>query len=312
VTVVGELGRGAHGVVYRVRRGGQDWAMKVFTDPVDAHGAALVALRREAALLAWVGHPGLPQVHEVGQVGDHFYLIMDLVEGAELSAVLAGGMPPVGQVVELGAQVGEILAAVHQVGLVHRDVKPHNIMVESAGGIRLIDFGTAAWAGGEKTEVVAGTLLYCAPEQSGMIKRPVDARSDLYSLGVVLYDGQALPLVSPDGRFIAVQEGEPPTWEAILAEPAAPVPTGTAMAVYRVGEHELKREAPAREVPSGLILGRAADDRFSPLHLWSVLAHDGRPDSSERLTEMLKSITAWTPRYRSARDGWPAIARALA
>jgi diguanylate cyclase (GGDEF)-like protein len=174
--------------------------MKVFTDPFDADGAALVALRREAALLAWVGHPGLPQVHEVGQVGDHFYLIMDLVEGTELSAVLADGMLPVEQVVELGAQVGEILAAVHQVGLVHRDVKPHNIMVEPAGGVRLIDFGAAAWAGGEKVDVVAGTLLYCAPEQSGMIKRPVDARSDLYSLGVVLFEALAghPPFVSDD------------------------------------------------------------------------------------------------------------------
>jgi diguanylate cyclase (GGDEF)-like protein len=200
VTVVGELGRGAHGVVYHVRRGGRDWAMKVFSDPVGADDAALMALRREAALLAWVGHPGLPQVHEVGQVDDHCHLIMDLVQGRELSAVLAGGMAPVEQIVELGAQVGEILAAVHQVGLVHRDVKPHNIMIEPDGRVRLIDFGTAAWAGGEKVDVVAGTLLYCAPEQSGMIKRPVDARSDLYSLGVVLFEALAghPPFVSDD------------------------------------------------------------------------------------------------------------------
>jgi serine/threonine protein kinase len=200
VTLVGELGRGAHGVVYRVRRDGQDWAMKVFTNPVDADAVALVALRREAALLTWVGHPGLPQVHEVGQAGEHFYLIMDLVEGIELSEVLAGGTAPVEQVVELGAQVGEILGAVHKVGLVHRDVKPHNIMIEPDGRIRLIDFGTAGWAGGEKVDVVAGTLLYCAPEQSGMIKRPVDGRSDLYSLGVVLFEALAghPPFVSDD------------------------------------------------------------------------------------------------------------------
>jgi len=187
--------------------------MKVFTDPVDGEGAASVALRREAALLAWVGHAGLPQVHEVAQVGDHFYLIMDLVEGTELSAVLAGGTLPVDQVVELGVQVGEVLAAVHQVGLVHRDVKPHNIMIEPAGGVRLIDFGTAAWAGGEKADVVAGTLLYCAPEQSGMIKRPVDARSDLYSLGVVLFEALAghPPFVSDDvGELLRMHVVTPP------------------------------------------------------------------------------------------------------
>lgn len=191
VTLVDELGRGAHGVVYRVRRGGHDWAMKVFTDPVDAEGVALVALRREAALLAWVGHVGLPQVHEVGQVGDKSYLIMDLVEGLSLSAVLAGGRPAIERVVELGARIGETLDAVHAVGLVHRDVKPNNIMIEPGGRVRLIDFGAAAQAGGLQTDLIMGTLLYCAPEQSGMLKRPVDARSDLYALGVVLFEALA-------------------------------------------------------------------------------------------------------------------------
>jgi eukaryotic-like serine/threonine-protein kinase len=191
VTLAGELGRGAHGVVYQVRRGGRDWAMKVFTEPVDADGVALVALRREAALLAWVGHGGLPQVHEVGQAGDRAYLIMDLVRGVSLSAVLAGGPAAIGQVAEWGVQVGETLAAVHAVGLVHRDVKPDNIMIEPDGRVRLIDFGTAAQVGAEQADLVVGTLRYSAPEQSGMIKRPVDARSDLYALGVVLFEALA-------------------------------------------------------------------------------------------------------------------------
>jgi hypothetical protein len=80
-------------------------------------------------------------------------------------------------------------------------------------------------------------------------------------MGVVAYDGQALPLVSPDGHFVAVQEGEPPTWEAILAEPAAAIPIGAVLAVYEVGEHELKRVPPAQPLPAGLILGRSADER---------------------------------------------------
>jgi hypothetical protein len=80
-------------------------------------------------------------------------------------------------------------------------------------------------------------------------------------MGVVAYDGQALPLVSPDGHFIAVQEGQPPTWEAILAEPAAAVPSEAGIAIYEVGEHELKRLAIPRELPSGLILGRGGDQR---------------------------------------------------
>jgi hypothetical protein len=79
-------------------------------------------------------------------------------------------------------------------------------------------------------------------------------------LGIVSYDGQALPQVSPDGRFIAVQEGAAPTWEAILAEPAASSPEGCSIGIYAVGEHELKRVPPPHDLPSGLMLGRAADD----------------------------------------------------
>lgn len=79
-------------------------------------------------------------------------------------------------------------------------------------------------------------------------------------LGVVSYDGQALPQVSPDGRFIALEEGAAPTWEAILAEPAAAPPEGAAIGIYSVGEHELKRITPSQDLPAGLIIGRAADD----------------------------------------------------
>ncbi len=180
--------------------------MKVFNDPADADadadadGVALVALRREAALLSWVGHAGLPEVHEVGQVGGRSYLIMDLVAGTSLSAVLAGGPAAIERVIDWGVQVGETLAAVHAVGLVHRDVKPDNIMIEPDGRVRLIDFGTAGQAGEKQADLVVGTLRYCAPEQSGMIKRPVDPRSDLYALGVVLFEALAgrPPFVSDD------------------------------------------------------------------------------------------------------------------
>jgi hypothetical protein len=79
-------------------------------------------------------------------------------------------------------------------------------------------------------------------------------------LGLMNYDGQALPQVSPDGRFVAVQQGSAPTWEAILAEPTAAPPEGSGIGIYAVGEHELKRIAPPQDLPSGLLIGRAADD----------------------------------------------------
>ncbi|RSM64533.1 hypothetical protein DMB66_19610 [Actinoplanes sp. ATCC 53533] len=189
VTVLGELGRGANAVTYRVRRDGTDWAMKVYAGRAGAGRAALLTLRREAAQLAWVGHPGLTGVHEVGQVADQAYMIMDLVDGRPLADVLATDRLPVGEAVRLGLAVADVLAAVHRAGLVHRDVKPQNIMLEPGGRARLIDFGMATRAdrdgGGD---LAGGTFLYAAPEQSGMIKRPVDGRSDLYALGAVLFE----------------------------------------------------------------------------------------------------------------------------
>src|SRR6185437_13572171 len=85
-------------------------------------------------------------------------------------------------------EVAQTLAAAHGVRLVHRDIKPQNIMLDSAGRARLIDFGLAVRPVAEDADRAARTLLYCPPEQSGLLHRPVDGRSDLYALGAVLFE----------------------------------------------------------------------------------------------------------------------------
>jgi diguanylate cyclase (GGDEF)-like protein len=182
------LGRGAQSVVYRVPWHGRDWALKVFQrrDP-----EARRTIRREAALLAWVAHPLMARVHEVGLVGDQPYLVMDLVDGQSLAERLKSVALPVVETIRLGIEVAQTLAAAHGVRLVHRDIKPQNIMLDSAGRARLIDFGLAVRPVGEdagRADQAAGTLLYCPPEQSGLLHRPVDGRSDLYALGAVLFE----------------------------------------------------------------------------------------------------------------------------
>jgi diguanylate cyclase (GGDEF)-like protein len=187
---VAEVGRGGENVVYRVTReaDGRDYALKISRLASADGRRGLVAYRREAALLASIAHPDLTYVHEVGMVDGRPYLVMDLVGGRELGQLLTEGPLPVGRAVEVVLQVCGPLAAMHRCGLVHRDVKPQNIMVLPDGHARLIDFGLAVEDTPSAGSMAAGTLAYSPPEQVGLLRRPVDARSDLYSLGVVLFE----------------------------------------------------------------------------------------------------------------------------
>jgi serine/threonine protein kinase len=248
--VVAELGQGAAATVLHVRRAadGAAYALKLLdavgTDPDapdpapgGAAGAALTAFRREAALLACVDHPGLVRIHEVGEVGGRPYLVMDLVEGESLGQLLGRGPLPPERVVALALDLVEPLTAVHDGGLVHRDLKPENIMIRPDGRARLIDFGLAAReapaAGGtdDRADVAVGTLIYAPPEQTGMLRRPVDGRSDLYSLGVVLFEclTGAPPFTSPDvGELLRMHSVTP---APDLAELVPGIPPALAAAV---------------------------------------------------------------------------------
>jgi diguanylate cyclase (GGDEF)-like protein len=183
--VISQLGRSAEAVVYRVRRHGAEYVLKVL--PSADAGAASTAVRREAALLGCVGHKLLPRIFEVGETAVGPYLILEYIEGRPLAQTLRHGRLDEGTAVRLAIDLAGQLTAAHRVGLVHRDVKPDNVIMEPVGVARLIDFGLAA-RGGAPDDRVVGTLLYSAPEQTGMLKRPVDGRSDLYALGVLLYE----------------------------------------------------------------------------------------------------------------------------
>ncbi|MEV7626334.1 diguanylate cyclase [Actinoplanes sp. NPDC089786] len=188
-TVESELGRGANSDVYRVHKAGRDgaYALKILAAS-ERSEQDLAAFRREAALLASVNHANLTTIHEVGAADGRPYLVMDLVEGASLASVLTRGALSPEQVISLARDISGPLAALHRRGLVHRDVKPDNLMVLPSGTARLIDFSLASRETGDHTGPTVGTLAYSSPEQSRMLRRPVDQRSDLYSLGVVLFE----------------------------------------------------------------------------------------------------------------------------
>jgi|GEM_PF-2014719 len=202
--IVEELGRGATTAVFRALRHGESYAVKVqeLTGPADP---ARIVFRREAAILAAIRHPSLGKVYEVGDDGRISYLVMELIVGKTLAdTVEEKGALSEAQVLSIASDVASALDAAHRVGLVHRDVSPRNIVLRADGRAVLIDFGLATPTGTKQPDdAVIGTVLYCAPEQTGMMRRPVDRRSDLYSLGAVLYE--ALTGRPP---FIAGDAGE--------------------------------------------------------------------------------------------------------
>ncbi len=187
--LVEELGRGATTAVYRALRDGREYAVKLkeLTGPDDP---ARITFRREAAILAALRHPCLGKVYEVGDDGEVAWLAMELIGGRTLAELLGAGTAiSEEQAVAIAADVASALDAAHRVGLVHRDVAPRNVVIRQDGRAVLIDFGLATPTGTRQPDdSVVGTVLYSAPEQTGMVHRPVDRRSDLYSLGAVMFE----------------------------------------------------------------------------------------------------------------------------
>ena len=209
----GLLGAGTSTVVFAARCRGRDCAVKVVQRP--ATGREFAEFCREASVLASLGITGLPAVHEVGQVGGRPYLIMDLVTGSILSEVLAAGSLGDIRTARLGIELADALSVAHGAGLVHRDVKPDNVMIRPDGSACLLDFGMVTRARGhaDDSDVAVGTFRYSAPEQVGALRRGVDGRADLYALGVVLFECLAgsPPFAAEDaGELIAMHLSVPP------------------------------------------------------------------------------------------------------
>jgi serine/threonine protein kinase len=186
------LGQGGMGIVFRALHDGdgRTVALKVLRDELAADDGFRQRLAHEARAAAEVDHPNLAPVLEAGEADGRLYLAVRYVDGRSLAERLAAGGPlPVGELVPLAANVAAGLDALHRRGIVHRDVKPANILLAADGTAVLGDFGLAksrAWTVLTKTGQVLGTPDYLAPE---VIRgEPATPLSDLYGLGCVLFE----------------------------------------------------------------------------------------------------------------------------
>ena len=181
------LGRGGMGVVYKARQKSlnRTVALKILA-PEREHDARFAArFAREAELLARLSHPHIVTIHDFGEAGGLFYIVMEFVDGVNLRDLLREGKIGPRQALAIVPPVCEALQYAHDHGIVHRDIKPENLLLDREGRVKIADFGIASLVGAEGEG--AGTPPYMAPEQGG--PRPAaDHRADIYALGVVLYE----------------------------------------------------------------------------------------------------------------------------
>ena len=215
--IVEKIGAGGMGVVYRAHdeRLDRDVAIKVLPEEVAQRLDRLARFEREAKAIAKLSHPNILAIHELRSDGGTPFIVTELLEGESLREVIGTRRLTAARAIEYGVQIAGGLAAAHERGIVHRDLKPENIFITSDGNVKILDFGLAALKEpvdeeaetgsiqqvitGEGT--VVGTVGYMSPEQ--VRAQPIDHRSDLFSLGVVMYE-----LLSGERPFRAASSAE--------------------------------------------------------------------------------------------------------
>ncbi|MEO8522157.1 MAG: protein kinase [Acidobacteriota bacterium] len=231
--VLALIGAGGMGEVYRARdpRLGRDVAIKTIAPHLARDPEVLARFRREARSVAALSHPNILAIHDVGQEGDTWFVVTELLAGETLRHRMRRGPLAWSEVVAVGVAVAEGLASAHARGIVHRDIKPENLFITSDERVKILDFGlarpeaTADAAGAATTTsatapgTVAGTAGYMSPEQIQAV--PLDGRTDIFSLGCVLYEMLA---GAPPFRGASPAESA----AAVLRDPVAPLAGGAA------------------------------------------------------------------------------------
>jgi len=223
--VLEKIGAGGMGVVYRAHdeQLERDVALKVLPPRALTDERTRQRFRKEALALARLNHPNIGAIYEFGSEGGTDFLVMELVSGVTLDARLAGVALPEREVLRLGAQLADGLDAAHSQGIVHRDLKPGNVRISQDNRLKILDFGIAQFVQAEADSAatatltlpneIVGTVAYMAPEQ--IRGQKADARTDIYSTGVVLYE-------MATGKRPFPETSGPQLISAILERPPSP------------------------------------------------------------------------------------------
>ena len=191
--IIATLGRGGMGAVFRVRDAelGEEVALKTLKRDTLNDPAVLERFKSEIRLARRITHPNVVRTHDLGEYEGGYFLTMDLVEGITLRELIdTRGKLGTESVLAIGSQLADALIAAHKEGVIHRDVKPHNMLLDAQGVLKVMDFGVARLsersAGLTEVGLVVGTPAYMPPEQ--LLGEEVDVRADLYSAGVVMFE----------------------------------------------------------------------------------------------------------------------------
>ena len=269
--IAGLIGKGGMGEVYRADdlKLRQPVALKFLPEALSGDPRKLERFLHEVRVARQVSHPNVCRVYDIGDADGHHFISMEYVDGEDLAAVLRRmGRPSPEKSLQIARQLCAGLAAAHDKGVLHRDLKPHNIMIDGEGRVRITDFGLAGFAEDfAGKEVLAGTPAYMAPEQ--LAGRSVSVKSDIYSLGLVLaelftgkrvFDGankdQMLrSRTSAPTTLSTLAEGVDPAVERVILrclepDPASRPSSALAVAAALPGADPLAAALAAGETPS--------------------------------------------------------------
>jgi Tol biopolymer transport system component len=259
--ITAALGAGGMGEVYRATdtKLGRDVAIKVLPPEVAQDPERLARFEREAQLLASLNHPHIATIHGLEDAGGAPFLVLELVEGDDLSERLKRGPIPPDETIQIARQIAEALEEAHEKGIVHRDLKPANVKVTPDGQVKVLDFGLAkAWAAeapsgspgdlsqsptlahpGTQAGVILGTAAYMSPEQAR--GRAVDKRADIWAFGALVFEMLT-------GRTLFIGETVSDTLAAVLRQDVdwASLPPATPPALRRLLRRCLERNPKQR------------------------------------------------------------------